>query len=349
MKKKYKILVVGAANLKSKTTPAGGQEIKVLAFYKHFIDKYGKDNVAIVDTIGWKKHIIKSVFSLFKYARKAENIVMLPGSKAIKIVPRLALLFKKKKTKTIILAIGGWLGGKVKDSSRLEKTLKKIDFIGVEMNFMKEELEKYGFQNVEVVRNVRQFKTIPPSEIHKPNELIKVCTFSRINSKKGIIEAIDAVILANTTLGKVKYELTLYGAVEEPFKEEFYNKLKTCPSYIKYAGIINAFESQRILLNYDILMLLTKYTCEGFPGTILDAYFSGLMVIGSAQRSLKELVKEGINGYLIENSDPKKTADLLVSLADRPEDIYQFKLRNLEESKEYSQDKIFNEVDEKLI
>jgi glycosyltransferase involved in cell wall biosynthesis len=349
MKKKYKVLVVGAANLKSKTTPAGGQEIKVLAYYKHFIEKYGKDNVVIVDTIGWKKHIISSVLSLFKYARKAENIVMLPGSKAIKIIPRLILLFKKKTTKTIILAIGGWLGEKTKKSKRLERTLKKIDFIGVEMNFIKDQLVQLGFNNVDVVRNVRQFKVVLPTEIHKPNDPIKVCTFSRINSVKGIIEAIDAVILANTKLGKAKYELTLYGAVEEPFKEEFYNKLKTCPSYIKYGGVIDTFRSQKILINYDILLFLTRLGGEGFPGTILDAYFSGLMVIGSTHRSLKELVKENVNGYLIENGDSNKTAELLVQLAHRPEEIYQFKLRNLEESKKYSQDKIFNEVDEKLI
>lgn len=346
--RKYKIGVIGSGNFDSEKPPAGGQEIKVQAFYDHFCEKFGKENVFAADSHNWKKHPIKTLFKTIKCVRYSQNIIIFPARNGIKVFPKIANIFRKKNSKIFILAIGGWLPDVLKKNSGLAKTIKKMDLVGVETEHMKNDLEQQGFKNITVVRNAKQFKNISVDQVLKVRDPIKTCTFSRIADGKGVSEAIEAVMNANKQIGHTAYTLTIYGAPQGDFGNKLIEDIKKLPEYIRYGGIVNTFESQSILSNFDILLFLTTLKGEGFPGTILDAYFSGLAIIGSDIIQLKELVKES-NGFLIKNGSPNETASLLVDLYENQDLIYQMKITNLNESKKYSSERIFEDFDLNLL
>jgi glycosyltransferase involved in cell wall biosynthesis len=56
------------------------------------------------------------------------------------------------------------------------------------------------------------------------------------------------------------------------------------------------------------MLFPTYWEGEGFPGVIIDAFIAGLPVIATDWNMNKEIIEEGINGFLIE---PKST-DALV-------------------------------------
>ncbi|HEV51076.1 MAG TPA: glycosyltransferase, partial [Thermoprotei archaeon] len=55
---------------------------------------------------------------------------------------------------------------------------------------------------------------------------------------------------------------------------------------------------------------------EGFGLTVLEAMSSGLPVIATRVGGLPELVKDGVNGFLVNPRDPRSLADAMIKLDD---------------------------------
>lgn len=108
--------------------------------------------------------------------------------------------------------------------------------------------------------------------------------------------------------------IDIYGPIFEPFKKSFYEMLSSS-SYISYKGIIEPSNIYNVLTDYDLMLFPTKYFTEGFPGSILDAYISGLPVVASNWLNAKEFIEDGITGYIVDfNNDDifiNKTLELV--------------------------------------
>jgi glycosyltransferase involved in cell wall biosynthesis len=92
------------------------------------------------------------------------------------------------------------------------------------------------------------------------------------------------------------------------------------------------------LSEYDILVFPTRYPGEGFPGTILDAYISGLPVIATNWRFIPEFIDESKTGYLFDVNHPEEIFQYVDYFIDNPHKLKAFKKNALEKSKEYSSD-----------
>ena len=77
-------------------------------------------------------------------------------------------------------------------------------------------------------------------------------------------------------------------------------------------------ESVKVLKDYFALLFPTKFFVEGVPGTIIDAYASGLPVISSKWESFADVVDDKITGYGYEFDNLAALKKLLIDIADNP-------------------------------
>ena len=99
---------------------------------------------------------------------------------------------------------------------------------------------------------------------------------------------------------------------KEDYKEHFLQIIDDVPKYIQYKGITESNLSSAILKDYYFLLFPTYYPGEGFAGTLIDAFSSGLPVIATDWMYNSEIIKNGFNGYLFSPNN----LDELVTLLD---------------------------------
>ncbi|MDE6397304.1 MAG: glycosyltransferase, partial [Muribaculaceae bacterium] len=82
-----------------------------------------------------------------------------------------------------------------------------------------------------------------------------------------------------------------------------FNTILKCTS-LNYCRCLQPDEIVDVLSTYDCLLLPTHYYTEGFPGSILDAYRSGIPVIVSKWKYAHEFVSEGKTGFIADFNNP---------------------------------------------
>lgn len=267
---------------------ADGQTIKTRTIYSELCKKFGKEEIITLDTYNYKKRMFLMLLTLIYILLFCDEIIVLPAQNSVKIFIPLFTKFSNKKVHYIM--IGGWLPEVVKNDNGLKESLKKVKAIYAETSFVMKELEANGIKNVVLMKN---FKNLTPAlEKKEINKNIKCCIFSRIEYLKGITDAINVVNKINE-----KYNITLdiYGKIKDEYFYEFNNLIKN-NKYIKYKGIIESNKSVSTIKNYDLLLFPTKYETEGIPGTIIDAYYSGVPILSSKWRSYDDVIIEGKTG-----------------------------------------------------
>lgn len=277
-----------------------GQTIKTKILTNELKSYLGSDALTCLDTYKWKFRLIIILLKCFFMMIKCKNIIILPGSKGIRlIIPLINLynVFTKKRLHYVV--IGGWLPHFLEQKKKYIVKLQKYKGIYVETLGMKQKLELLGLQNVYHLPNFKALKIVDKEEINyykKPP--YKLCTCSRVTREKGIEIAIEAVKAVNLERNNVVYTLDIYGPIDEKYKRDFDYLMKNSPNYISYKGSIDYDKTVEVLKHYFLLLFPTFYPGEGFPGTIIDAFASGLPVIANDWKYNKELVEDYRNGFL---------------------------------------------------
>ncbi len=73
---------------------------------------------------------------------------------------------------------------------------------------------------------------------------------------------------------------------------------------------------------------------EGTPTVIMEAMAAGLSIVATKVGGNSYLVKEGINGFLVEDKNSDELAGAMIKLTDNPEIREQMKIKNLEDIKQ---------------
>ena len=279
-------------------------------------NELGKAEVCTLDTYGGLKNIVKIVCGTFKMLAKCKNIIMLPANNGLKVlVPLLSfgnLFFKRNLHYSVI---GGWLPEFVKEHKLIKKLLQKFDCIYVETNTMKIALEAMHFSNVHIVPNFKNIDVLSEDElVYNHSKPFKLCTFSRVMKEKGIEDAIDAVKAINMQAGEVVCALDIYGKIDSDYENRFAKLQADFPEYIRYCGCVDANDSVNVLKNYYALLFPTYYEGEGFAGTLIDAFSSGIPVIASDWRYNCEFVTHGYDGMTFATHDVKKLQEAITNI-----------------------------------
>ncbi|MGC9108075.1 MAG: glycosyltransferase family 4 protein, partial [Infirmifilum sp.] len=129
----------------------------------------------------------------------------------------------------------------------------------------------------------------------------------RLKKYKNPLTAIKAFDLAREKgLSKdVKLVMAGGGDLEPQVREEAKKR-----DYVLYLGRVS--EEDKVRLLREAWVFLSTSFIEGFGLSILEASASGTPTIAFAVGSLKELVKEGVNGWLVEYGDVNAMAEKIV-------------------------------------
>ena len=325
---KNKVILVGAIN--EGNIPTCGETMKNQLFVKRFKELF--DEVITVDTRNWQKHpwvLVKLLWVLMVYGHRYDVILSacpISVNRTIYITNR---AFKRVKVHYWVI------GGNLHDctaSGRVSLTeLQKLRGVYVEGNMMKIELEKQGLKNVKVVPNFKPITYLSQPTPKSANEPYRFVFLSRIHPNKGIKEIVEATKQLNEMGMQNKFTVDFYGKIEPGYEEEF-NATIAPLSNVSYRGFLNLMDNRGYeeLSTYDVMLFPTYYEGEGFPGVVIDANMSGLPIIASDWHMNREVVVNGLTGYIIPTNDSKELAEKMKFYIDGHCDLLGMKQKCIE-------------------
>ena len=329
---------------------ADGQSIKTRIIAREIEETFGEDDVEKIDTFGWKKHPFRLLANCIKAVSNSKNVIFLTDAGGINVFPWLltcANVFKKRTIHYVV--VGGWLIHFVKKHTVLTSFLKKLNGVFVETTVMKKALEDVGFENVYLMPNVKELKPLSGVELRSSfNGPYRFCVFSRIMKEKGIENAVNAVQNINSLYGKTVCTLDLYGQVDVHQTEWFKQLVANFPATVQYKGVVHFDKSIEVLKDYYALLFPTQFYTEGIPGTIIDAYASGLPVIASAWESVYDIVDNGKTGVAYPFEKPECLQTCMQQFIESPEKVFEMKKACLEKAKQYLPDVVMDTLLSKL-
>ena len=154
---------------------------------------------------------------------------------------------------------------------------------------------KYGFNNDFIQFRKRSYKN---------SCKVRFGFMGRIIPTKGIHVLVKA-------FEKIDVELLVYGDVG--IQKRFLEK-----SNIIFKGGYDNQNLNEIFDNIDVLIVPSIWL-ENSPLVIQEAFLAGVPVITSDIGGMKELVKEGVNGYLFSVGDPNALKKIVLNIHQNPE------------------------------
>lgn len=287
------ILVLGYFGFR--TNQLDGQTVKTRDLFSLVKNKFNDVKYFDTQDLKFRK---SSVFSMIRMLITCNVLLYLPAHNNLKyIFPIIFILSKIFKVKIYYFIIGGWLVEYLEDKPMHRWMLKHIEGIFSETNLMKDSLiSKYEYKNIEVFPNFR-FTEFVPQKHHESGKL-KLVFLARINKMKGLDTIFSLAEKIQSKYNKNQISIDFYGPLYEPDKYYFFSELNKY-DFIEYKGELQPKDINKVIELYDVMILPTHYFTEGLPGTVLDAYMSGIPIIVSKWKHADEFVDNGVTGYII--------------------------------------------------
>ena len=188
------------------------------------------------------------------------------------------------------------------------KMLRTADKIVVLSEIEKENLTR-RFQDlrIEVLPNAVSIKEL---NVEKDGERKTIIFLGRLHESKGLHEIIGACKILEKE--HPDFDFRCFGAGAE--KNFFVGEMeKTLGEKFFYGGVISGEEKWRELFRSDIFLLPSRYG-EGLPIAMLEAMSARCVPVASDVASVRAVVKNGENGFLVEPYNANQTADVLKNL-----------------------------------
>lgn len=336
-KAKYKVAIIGHFALGKEFND--GQTVKTKNIYKT-LNKYYENQIFIVDTYKWKKNPIRLFLNCKRAIKNCDNVIFLPAKNGVKVfTPLLTKLNKNKKRNLIYAVIGGWLPDLLNQNPKLVNACQKLSYILVETKGMLKSLEKQGLDNCKILLNFKNINVLDKERISfNYKSAYKLCTFSRVMFEKGITDAIEAVKSVNEFYGKEVFSIDIYGPIDSNYTDEFNKLVEDNKRSVKYKGVVDSYKSVEVVSKYDLLLFPTRFSTEGLPGTIIDAFSAGIPVIYSDWNYCDEFFKNEYNGIKFKMGNVDDLVKVLKGIYDKKYDIKTMKYNCLESAKKYESD-----------
>lgn len=320
---KKKICVLGAFGFNSPSYD--GQTIKTINLLSLLKEK--NEDVDFFDTQELKSNKLK-VIDMFWKVITCNTLFYLPAQNNLQFLfPRLFWLTFIFGIKVHYFVVGGWLVEFLEDKPSHKRKLSKIAGIHCETNSMKDLLDaSYGFTNVDVFPNFRINSFIP--SFHHEEGKLKLVFMARVIKMKGLdsIFHLGDIILQKGMGDRIIIDF--YGPQQnEDDDVNYFNQNIIKYSFMKYHGPLEPSDINSTLDKYDAMLLPTHFYTEGLPGSILDAYISGIPVIVTKWKHATEFVENGVSGIIIPfEDDGSALANAVMELYDDTKLLSQMKI-----------------------
>ena len=341
---KYKIGVWGQFGDGGKI--ADGQAVRTTIITRELVNRYGEEAVSVLNTNKWMKNPFIFLWQSYNLIKESQYILIAPADNGFKVfVPILTFLNSFVHHDLIYIVIGGFLPKLLDKHPVYIRMINQFKGIFVQTANLKKDLEIRNIQNLYILSNLKNMQPLSDKDliINSSNQ-IKVCYFSRVNKEKGIEDAIEAIKIANKRLGEDYVTMDVYGLIQDYYKDIFAQLLKDNSSIIQYNGIIKFDETVNILKKYFCMLFPTYYYGEGFPGCVVDAYYSALPIIATDWLYNTDVIKDGYNGLIVPIKSPDAIADAIIKLYNDRKSHLEIRKNNLLESNQYRPDKVLKSL-----
>ena len=320
-----------------------GQTVKTKVLYDE-LKKATSWEIIKVDTYYKKSNPIKLIYDTFFCLISVKDVIVLLSGNGMKFYFPLLYFFSIFfHIKVYHNVIGGNLDKYVLNNLKFKKYLNSFKVNWVETEGLKEKLLKQEIKNCKVIPNFKKLEIVNEIKLEL-NEPYKFCTFSRIMKEKGIEDSINAIKNINLKNKRKVCILHIYGSIDKKYEDRFKKLLKEFPEYIEYKGIIPYEKSSIVLRKYFALLFPTYWEGEGFPGTIIDAFFAGIPIIASDWNCNKEIIKNEINGIIYPNKEIRNLEEAILWLINNKNKMLKFKKNCIEAAKNYQPDKYIKDI-----
>lgn len=341
-----KVLVLGHLGLKNNSFD--GQTIKTRNIYELLKSKNEEiGTIDYFDTQSFKSDIL-SPFKLLWKLLKCNKLIYLPAHNNLKyLFPLIYLISRLNRIEILYFIVGGWLDEYLQSKRLHVSLLYNIRGIFSESKQLQQNLiDHYKFKNVLTFPNFR-IHAFKPTFNHNIGTL-KIVFLARIFRLKGIDTIFRmAEHIQNTSNYKHKYTIDFYGSIEKIDEDYFREQIKRF-EFISYKGVLEQDRIYQKLSEYDLLILPTRYPGEGFPGTIMDAYISGIPVIVSNWKYLSEFVDHGKSGFLFDLTKEEELFNYIDKLYRHRELLFEMKKNAFKKSISYSSGSAWNIIKDYL-
>ncbi len=181
-------------------------------------------------------------------------------------------------------------------------------------------LRSYAYETtpdlpIEVIPNAIELSEFTPPRQRSTDHPVRLLFVGRLNAFKNVEALIDACcqLRANDV---ENFELQLVGEGERRSNLERLVVEKGLTKHVNFIGWVERGEIVNYYRQADLFVTAT--TWEGMPNTVLEGMACGLPVVATRASGLEELVRDGVNGYLVEINNPSLLADRLTELIDNP-------------------------------
>lgn len=335
-----KILFIGGIN--QANIPNGGEEYKNQLLHSKINEAF--EERIIIDTYRWLKNP-RVWWSLVKTIQFENLDIVLISASSVSTYRLLKLISWIRPSlmkRTTYLVIGGYFPEGIRTKIfnwRAYKNLRNVILQGQTLyNIVGKHSE---LKNLHVIPNFKSFpETIELTE--GENAIFKFVFVGRISAGKGIKEILEAInILIQSDNA---FEIDFYGPVEEHFHLDTYQS--------KYRGFLDFQNDSEMayskLSEYDCMLFPTYWKGEGLPGVIIDAFVAGLPVIATNWNMNTEIIKEGVNGFIIEPKNSTALAEKMQYVMHNRKELENIRENNLARAKDYHIDKVWPQILELL-
>lgn len=275
-----------------------GQRVKSQNVY-HLLKETG-NNVSFIEMIG----IMKRPLAFLRMAKEIWNsdaVFCMPAQRnLVTVFPIICRIARIKEIPVHYIVVGGWLAEFIEERKQLQRLLSSIAGIHCQTQELSDTLtKKYDFRNTDVFPNFRitDFKSTP----HHTPGVLKLVFMARINKLKGL----DNIFAIGDLIKEAKMNnvtIDFYGPIHDEDKSYFEQNIERY-DFMRYVKSLDPSEIYTTLEQYDAMLLPTHYYTEGFPGSVLDAYISGIPVIVTKWQYATEFVEHGISGLIVPFDD----------------------------------------------
>lgn len=205
--------------------------------------------------------------------------------------------------------------------------------ISVPSTYLQDAFKRFDF-NVSVLPNVLDIKYFEFFERRKikPNLLIVKHLKRVYNIEMGI----KALSIVRKHFPEAKLKIAGCGPLESELKS-LACELKIA-KFVVFLGKIDHRRITEVYSESDILLNCSKV--ESFGMVLLEAMASGLPVVSTNVGGVSSVIRDGVNGFLVESDNYIEMAEKLLYLLRNPEKAFEISKRGKEAAREYTWDAI---------
>lgn len=188
--------------------------------------------------------------------------------------------------------------------------LSKIKVIAVS-NELKAALEANGIQNISVVHNGIDVNEWSVSSTFGTGRILFQGRLSGVKGADVLLQALQKVVVA------VPQAMLVVAGTKDAYAEKMLEKARGLgvESHVTFTGWLNGEEMQKEYARADVVVI-PSLCFDSFPNGNIEGFASGKPVVATIYGGSKEIVTDGLNGYIVTPTDIDMLAEKIILLLD---------------------------------